>query len=188
MEALQKIITKGLEFIGRYYSIYKGIVVDTEDPDNMGALSVIVPRVTGTSPHPKRALPKTTWGGKNYGINFTPSKGDLVWVEFEYGNPKFPVWSPGGYALNEKPKEFKDNTYGYITPEGHSILIEEESNTITIKHSGGNSILLKDTEIFIKGNSIRIEGKSIPTLPGPFCAIGNCLYTGAPHTGNIANN
>lgn len=74
-----KIITEeGLEGLGRYYSVYRGIVVDNEDTEkNMNRVKVCIPEVMGGTF--AWALPKGQHGSISTGFKFlAPKIGDIV--------------------------------------------------------------------------------------------------------------
>lgn len=133
-----QIIQFGLEITGRHYSSYRAFVVNNEDPLGMNRLQLLVPHLNEVVPDDTWAFPKNVWGGKNYGSQLLPQKGDMVWVEFEYGDADYPIWSHAGYSEDEKPDEFETiNHYGFKTPQGTLILINDndDKEEILIKHA-----------------------------------------------------
>ena len=75
----------------KYTGIYRGVVVNTTDPKNLGRVTLKVPQVTGES--------ITNWA---YPIltGYLPAYGETVWVMFEGGDPNYPLWTSayGGAA------------------------------------------------------------------------------------------
>ncbi len=79
---------------GPFYGKYRGVVVQAVDPMKIGRVQVIVPDVAiapGTW-----AMPCVPWAGINTGMFMVPPLGSGVWVEFERGDPDYPIWV-GGY-------------------------------------------------------------------------------------------
>lgn len=161
---INTIIERGFEFFGRYYSSYRAFVVDNEDPEGYGRLKLKVPNIYGTHNYDYWAWPKGIYSGKNYGIQCVPSKGDLVYVEFEYGDPKKPIWSYGHFGRDtdnnkEKPTEFDSvKKYGFKTPEGSIVLFNDDDKVITIKTIDGYTLELSQLDKFVKlENSKRFQ-------------------------------
>lgn len=128
----------GLEIIGLYYGSYRAFVMDNEDPLEMNRVKLMIPMLNSSATLDNWALPIGFWGGKGYGVQMLPRKGDMVWVEFESGNADYPIWKHASYAEGEKPKEFKTHYhYGFKTPRGSLILINDnkDEEEIFIKHS-----------------------------------------------------
>ena len=75
-----------------YYGKYRGTVLNNIDPLQTGRLLVQVPDVygLGTSSWATACVPLT---GKQAGTWFVPQIGAGVWVEFEKGDPDYPIWS-----------------------------------------------------------------------------------------------
>lgn len=123
------ILQYGLEFIGLHYGSYRAFVIDNDDPDNMSRLQLRIPHINELTDDSTWAWPKGLHGSNGNGSQLLPQKGDMVWVEFEYGNPDYPVWSFAGYAENEKPSEFKTpKHYGFKTPKGSIVLINDNKD------------------------------------------------------------
>lgn len=79
---------------GPFYGKYRGVVVNNVDPMQIGRIQAIVPAVT---PIPGTwAMPCLPWAGINTGVFTVPPIGAGVWVEFERGDPDYPIWV-GGY-------------------------------------------------------------------------------------------
>jgi hypothetical protein len=81
--------------IKQYFGKYRGTVVDNVDPMHIGRLLVLVPDVSGDLPS-SWAMPCLPLAGINTGIHAVPIIGAGVWVEFEQGDPDYPIWV-GGY-------------------------------------------------------------------------------------------
>ena len=76
---------------GKYFGKYRGTVVNNIDPLKMGRIQIMVPDVLGLIPS-TWAMPCLPIAGKQMGMYAVPQIGDGVWVEFEQGNPDYPIW------------------------------------------------------------------------------------------------
>jgi len=75
----------------RYLGKYRGTVINNVDPMQIGRLQVIVPDVACLVPS-SWAMPCVPSAGLNMGMVALPSIGAGVWVEFEQGDPEYPIW------------------------------------------------------------------------------------------------
>jgi len=79
---------------GPFYGKYRGVVVNNLDPMMIGRIQALVPDV---APIPGSwAMPCLPWAGINTGVFTVPPIGAGVWIEFEKGDPDYPIWV-GGY-------------------------------------------------------------------------------------------
>lgn len=83
----------------RYFGKYRGKVENNVDPMMMGRMQVSVPSVLGDG-RLGWAMPCSPYAGKSVGFFAVPPTGANVWVEFEAGDPDFPIvagcfWGPG---------------------------------------------------------------------------------------------
>ena len=76
------------------YGKYRGTVTNNVDPLQIGRIQVMVPDVTGFVPS-TWAMPCVTATGINTGLFTVPMLGAGVWIEFERGNPDYPIWVGG---------------------------------------------------------------------------------------------
>ena len=80
---------------GRFYGKYRGLVIDNVDPLTLARIKVSVPAVPGTAE--MWALPCVPYadgeGETPVGFHMIPPKGAHVWVEFEGGDPSYPIWT-----------------------------------------------------------------------------------------------
>ena len=77
----------------RFFGKYRGRVVDTDDPLRLGRLRVSVPSVLGPDVVTGWATPCAPYGGAaGQGLLLVPDREAGVWVEFEEGDPEFPIW------------------------------------------------------------------------------------------------
>lgn len=106
---IQNIRSLGLEFYSRYYGVYRGVVVDNEDPDMRGRLIIKVPGIWGDDIHEKWVFGKGLYAGSDIGFFALPNKGDGIWVSFENGDPKYPVWEYGWWGKDDLPETVKRN-------------------------------------------------------------------------------
>jgi len=75
----------------KYFGKYRGMVINNVDPMQMGRLMVQVPDISGLIPS-TWAMPCFPVTGKQMGVWAVPLIGSGVWVEFEQGDPDYPIW------------------------------------------------------------------------------------------------
>ena len=76
----------------KFYGKYRATVLDNIDPLQIGRILVQVPDVSNILPS-SWALPCLPFAGIQSGFYAVPEIGSAVWVEFEQGNPDYPVWT-----------------------------------------------------------------------------------------------
>jgi hypothetical protein len=82
-----------------YYGKYRGRVVDNEDPLFQGRIRARVPAVGDESLN--WALPCTPFAGPNVGFYAIPPIDSNVWIEFEGGDPGYPIWTGCFWGPND---------------------------------------------------------------------------------------
>lgn len=85
-----------------YFGKFRGKVENNIDPQLMGRVQVSVPAVLGEGTL-SWAMPCAPYGGPGVGLFSVPPNGANVWVEFEGGDPDYPIWSGCFWGLGEAP-------------------------------------------------------------------------------------
>lgn len=153
---------------------YRGQVENNVDPQGLGRIQVSVPAVLGEG-RLSWALPCAPYAGPDVGFFAVPPTGANVWVEFEGGDPDYPIWSGCFWGLGETPSKpaiaqvkLLQTEMGSITlndtPGANGITIETETGMkIEIDNSGieisngqGASIQLKGPKVSINGSALEI--------------------------------
>lgn len=78
----------------RFYGKYRGTVTNNVDPMQLGRLLVEVPDVLSLTPS-SWAMPCVPLAGPTgppMGVYLVPPIGAGVWIEFEKGDPDYPIW------------------------------------------------------------------------------------------------
>jgi len=136
----------------RFYGKYSGVVAASSQPDARARIKVTVASVFGEAAivWARPCLP--------YGHFFLPPPGTQVWVEFEAGDPDFPIWSGVWYPEGSAPAEAQDTpqTERVIhTPFGHTMHLSDKDGEekITLRH-GANAFLAlaKDGSALLSNN------------------------------------
>jgi len=83
-----------------FYGKYRGVVTNNGDPWKIGRLRAKVEDVYGDR-ESGWALPCVPYAGKGVGLFLIPPDKSLVWIEFENGDPDYPIWS-GCFWADEK--------------------------------------------------------------------------------------
>ena len=158
----------------KFFGKYRGTVLNNVDPMQIGRLLVIVPDVSNISPS-SWAMPCFPVTGPQMGMWVLPQIGSGVWVEFEQGDPDYPIWSGCWYgSVAEVP------ALALAAPPAvpNFVLQTQLQNTILISDLPGpaGGILLKTlTGALISISDVGItisNGKgAIITLMGPTLSI-----------------
>jgi uncharacterized protein involved in type VI secretion and phage assembly len=167
---------------GRYFGKYRGTVLNNVDPEMRGRIMAIVPDVTGVVPT-SWAMPCFPWGGIQTGVFAVPPPGAGVWIEFEQGDPDYPIWTgcffgtaaevPAAALLAPPPVP----AFTVQTPLQNSISVSDmpgPTGGIMIKSMTGATIMVNELGITIQngqGASIVMAGPSVVVNAGALTVI-----------------
>jgi uncharacterized protein involved in type VI secretion and phage assembly len=166
--------------LAKFYGKYRGTVLNNVDPMQMGRIMVQVPDVSNVLPS-SWAMPCVPFAGIQNGFFAVPTIGSGVWVEFEQGNPDYPIWT-GCYwgSAAEVP------ALALATPAPMQTIVmqSQAQNTLAISDMPGptGGILLKSTTgamISISDLGITIsngQGASI-VMTGPSVVVNEGALT-----------
>lgn len=130
---------------GKYYGKYRGFVVDNNDPEQLGRVTVRVPSVLGDAVT-GWALPCLPFGGlAEQGLFLPPEVGAQVWVEFEEGELSHPIWTGAFWQAGDVPTEAAlspPTTRLLKTPSGHRLQFDDQSGQekFLLHHPAGSEI------------------------------------------------
>jgi hypothetical protein len=162
----------------RYYGKYRGTVIENIDPEQIGRVICMVPDVLGIAPS-SWAMPCVPAAGIQSGIFVVPPIGSGVWIEFEQGNPDYPIWTGGFWGLVADVPIFA--TAPPAIPPGQNIVLQTTGQNmimvsdappspvtggIVLKSVSGAMIVVNETGIYISNG----QGATI-TLVGPAVAV-----------------
>jgi len=170
----------------RYYGKFRGTVFNNIDPEQRGRIQAIVPDVQGLVPT-TWALPCVPIAGKQEGVFIVPQIGAAVWIEFEQGDPDYPIWVGGFWGVvAEVPSAALTPTL----PLGQNIVLQTSlqnmlmisdaapvpvaapvpapappgTGGIVLRSPSGAMLVVNDAGIFLnngKGASIEMLGPSV---------------------------
>ena len=168
----------------RYYGKYRGLVLDNIDPLQIGRILAQVPDLLGETPS-TWAMPCVPAAGIQAGCFIVPPIGSQVWMEFEQGDPDYPIWSGGFWGTVADVPIFA--TAPPAIPPGQSIVLQTTGENmvlisdaaptpatggIILKSVSGAMIVVNETGIYISNG----QGATI-TLIGPAVAINETALT-----------
>jgi hypothetical protein len=168
----------------RYYGKYRGTVLVNIDPLQIGRVTAQVPDVFGETPS-SWCMPCVPVAGSQAGCFLVPPIGSQVWIEFEQGNPDYPIWTGGFWGLVADVPVFAMTPPAI--PPGQNIVLQTTGQNSVILSDGPTTpatggIVLKDASgamIVVNATGIYIsngQGASI-TLVGPTVAINVSALT-----------
>jgi hypothetical protein len=86
----------------QFFGKYRGKVENNIDPMLQGRIQVSVAAVLGDG-RLSWAMPCAPYAGSGVGLFAIPPVGANVWVEFEGGDPDYPIWSGCFWGVGEAP-------------------------------------------------------------------------------------
>jgi hypothetical protein len=167
---------------GRYYGKYRGVVVNNIDPEQRGRIQAIVPDVSTVIPT-TWAMPCLPVGGIQMGVFSVPLIGAGVWIEFEQGDPDYPIWTGCFYGTAAEVPTLALLTPPLLpaitlqTPLQNGLTVSDAPPTpatggIILKSATGAMIVVNDSGIYIS------NGKgALITMIGPTITINNGALT-----------
>ena len=163
--------------VTKYFGKYRGTVVNNVDPKQIGRIQAIVPDVSNVLPT-SWAMPCVPVAGLQMGEFTVPPIGSGVWMEFEQGNPDFPIWTGCFWGMaGEVPSAARLVPPGvagitFQTTLQNSIQVSDlpgPSGGIVLKSTTGAFVIVNDTGIYIqngKGASLALVGPTVTVNQG----------------------
>jgi hypothetical protein len=170
----------------RYYGKYRGTVIENIDPQQIGRILVMVPDVLGMTPS-SWAMPCVPAAGIQAGMFIVPPIGSGVWIEFEQGDPDYPIWTGGFWGLVADVPLLA--TAPPAIPPGQNIVLQTTGQAtvlvsdapptpltggIVLKSTTGAMIVVNDSGIYIdngKGASITLIGPAVDINLGALTVV-----------------
>jgi uncharacterized protein involved in type VI secretion and phage assembly len=115
----------------KFYGKYRGKVTDNRDPERLARIRALVPDVIGDE-ETGWALPSAPYAGDGVGFFFVPPIGANVWMEFEKGNPHYPIWVGGFWDRDQIPKIPANPDVKMIKTDSVIITINDASKSVRI--------------------------------------------------------
>lgn len=163
----------------KFYGKYRGIVTDINDPLMTGRIRARVPDVMGDL-ESGWALPCAPFGGSGMGFFALPKVGAGVWIEFEHGDPEYPIWVGAWFgSVADLPTELLAPPYKKTmikTEGGNTIILDDTPGIggITLQTSSGQKITLNSISIEIdngQGGVIKLTGPQVSINNGALDVI-----------------
>jgi len=166
----------------KYYGKYRGTVLQNIDPMQMGRIQVIVPDVSAVLPS-SWAMPCVPIAGKQMGSYFVPQIGSGVWVEFEQGDPDYPIWTGcfWGSAAELPVLALAGNPVSPSIVLGTGLMntvavsdLPGPTGGVMLKSATGAFILVNDTGIYMqngKGASVTMIGPTVTINEGALVIV-----------------
>ena len=161
----------------RFYGKYRGTVVNNIDPMQIGRIQVIVPDVTNVIPS-TWAMPCLPIAGIQTGTFAVPPIGAGVWIEFEQGDPDYPVWVGGFWGTAAEVPALAHlvppalSGFTLQTTLMNGVVVSDApgpTGGIMLKSTTGATLIVNDTGIYIqngRGASIVMVGPSVTINAG----------------------
>jgi uncharacterized protein involved in type VI secretion and phage assembly len=161
----------------RYFGKYRGVVINNIDPMQQARLQVQVPDVLGLNSL-NWAMPCLPFTGRQMGWWAIPQIGAGVWVEFEQGDPDFPVWTGCWYGnASEVPAlaltGLPASPSVLVQTQGQQMLMLSDvpgpTGGIVLKTVSGAMISINETGITIsngQGATIMMNGPTVTVNGG----------------------
>ncbi len=114
-----------------FYGKYRGVVVDNNDLlGQKGRLQVTVPAVLGDNP--VWAMPCVPYAGPDVGFYFLPPVDAGVWIEFEGGDPSYPIWTGCFWSDGQLPPEVLTAENRMLKTENVHLNIDDNLGEVVI--------------------------------------------------------
>lgn len=108
----------------RHYGKYRGKVAVNTDPLELGRIQVTCPAVLGDG-RLAWALPCTPYAGPGVGFFAVPPEGADVWVEFEGGDPDYPIWACCFWSTGQVPAQPALASTKMLKTDGMTLTVDD---------------------------------------------------------------
>ena len=154
----------------QYFGKYRGTVANNIDPMQQGRIQVSVPSVLGGG-QLSWAMPCVPYAGSGVGLFLIPPVDANIWVEFEAGDPDYPIWSGCFWGIGEVPALPAIAEMKVLKTDSCTITLNDLPGIggVTIETMTGMKIIMTATGLEIdngQGGSIKMTGPQVSVNNG----------------------
>jgi len=139
----------------QFFGKFRGIVKNNADSLGRGRLLVVVPQVLENQE--VWAMPCVPYAGKERGFFAMPDVGTGVWVEFEAGNPSFPIWVGCFWNKDDIPSADSKPEIKFFKTKKFTLRIDDSVGEVTLENESGSQVVLTATDITVKSSTVKTE-------------------------------
>jgi uncharacterized protein involved in type VI secretion and phage assembly len=145
-----------LEWVrSKYFGKYRGQVTDNQDPTSRGRIKVRVKSVLDDLE--VWAMPCVPYAGPGIGFYSIPPVGAGVWVEFEAGDPSYPVWTGCFWADGELPVSSGPSVKIWKT-DSITVQLDDDGDEMLMQNSSQSSVTIASDVTTASGQSTHTVG------------------------------
>ncbi|HEY5751992.1 MAG TPA: phage baseplate assembly protein V [Chthoniobacterales bacterium] len=149
-----------------FYGKYRGLVVANDDSTQRGRLQVTVNAVMGEEA--VWAMPCLPYAGDGMGTYLIPEVGAGVWVEFEAGDPSYPIWTGCFWGDGQAPVSERNQTASPTlkvirSQAGLMVAMDDSGQVISVSDEDGSNLLT----IEVQRGQITIKGATKAVVEAP---------------------
>ena len=137
----------------RFYGKYRGIVTAV-DATTM-RIKAKVPSVLGET-DTGWCMACVPFAGNGIGLAFLPEVGAGVWIEFEAGDPSYPIWSGCYWRAGEVPSDAAAEKRVLVTQAQAKLIFDDDGQTVTLSDANENTVQLSSSGITLTHSSMKI--------------------------------
>src|ERR1017187_2132512 len=138
-----------------YFGKFRGTVTDNQDMTNRGRLKVSVPAVLGSLE--VWAMPCVPYAGDGVGFYSLPPNQSGVWVEFEAGDPSYPIWTGCFWADDELPDTGGPSIKFWKT-DSLAVRMDDDGDELKVATGSNSTITLSDDVEIASGGATHSVG------------------------------
>ncbi|MCW3475301.1 phage baseplate assembly protein V [Limobrevibacterium gyesilva] len=150
---------------GRFFGKYRGLVVSNTDPTSRGRLQVQAPAVMGEES--VWAAPCVPYAGDSVGFFALPPVGAGVWVEFEAGDPSYPIWTGCYWTDGQIDAADALPTVKFFKTDAFTLRIDDAQGEMVIETATGSRITINATEIKLEALQVTQSAQGCKTALTP---------------------
>ena len=144
----------------RYFGKYRGKVVGNTDLMGLGRIQISCPAVLGEGSL-SWAMPCLPYAGDDVGFFVVPPEGANIWVEFEAGNPDYPIWSGCFWGNGEMPSEAEANTpfakdHKVFKTDTMTLIIDDQSDMGGVSLEIIGPAVTNDIKLVCDSNGVKL--------------------------------
>jgi len=155
---------------GRYFGLYRGIVTNVNDPEELGRVRAKVHELLGDTDETNWAWPCVPFGGEGAGWLMLPKTNDAVWITFEAGDINKPIWLGFWFNGTDTPPEGAGPDVRVLQSKaGHRVEFgdAEGEEYVRVSHAAGTVIEMDaggNVSLVESGGNVRLGSGALKKL------------------------